>query len=113
MVPFAAAQALELAPFLEALLDNLTDAVGNTVGAVGSTVGGLLGGLGLGRRLASAGSVSINVYFTVNRIGGASSVKRHPGPAAAGLWLKVSCVGVSGRTLAERACFGPEHERDH
>ncbi len=64
------AQALELAPFLEALLGNLTDAVDNTVGAVGGTVGGLLGGLGLGRRLASAGSVSVNVYFTVNRIGG-------------------------------------------
>ena len=67
-----ALQALELAPFLEALLANVTGAVGGTVGTVVGTVGGLVGGL-LGRRLASAGSVSINVYFTVNRIGGAAA----------------------------------------
>jgi hypothetical protein len=55
-----ATQALELAPFLEALL--------GSVGGLLGSVGGVLPGL----RVASSASSSavINVYFTVNRIGG-------------------------------------------
>ena len=59
-------KALELAPFLEAILGNVT-----------GLVGGVLGGLGRRLRIASvAVPVPVNVYFIVNRIGGAGPQQR-------------------------------------
>ncbi len=101
---FCGGQALELAPFLAALL-------GNATGAVGSTAGGLLGGPSLGRRLASASSVSVNVYFTVNRIGGAArsgmAVVRHTPDAETGqdgyMSFLLPCVQCASFAIGQRS----------